>query len=149
RGRRGSHRARVSAMVKRVVVVENQHVQKGNLLVELDDADYAARFQQMQAELETAQAQAVAADAQADVAAASARGGFSSARAQLTGSAASVGNAKAQIAAASAGLKRSEADVAKAELDYNRARELRAGSVIPQQRLDDAKAAYDMAQAGL
>ena len=140
---------RVSGMVKRLVVVENQRVKKGDLLVELDDADYAARFDEMKAELETAEAQAAAADAQADVAAASARGGFSSAQAQLTGSAASVGNAKAQIAAAGAGLKRAEADVAKAELDYDRARELRAGNVIPQQRLDDAKAANDMAQAGL
>ena len=140
---------RVSGMVKRLVVVENQRVKKGDLLVELDDADYAARFDEMKAELETAEAQAAAADAQADVAAASARGGFSSAQAQLTGSAASVGNAKAQIAAAGAGLKRAEADVAKAELDYDRARELRAGNVIPQQRLDDAKAANDIAQAGL
>jgi len=140
---------RVSGMVKRLLVVENQRVKKGDLLVELDDADYAARFDEMKAELETAEAQAAAADAQADVAAASARGGFSSAQAQLTGSAASVGNAKAQIAAAGAGLKRAEADVAKAELDYDRARELRAGNVIPQQRLDDAKAANDIAQAGL
>ena len=140
---------RVSGSVKHLGVVENQHVKKGDLLVELDDSDYAARFQQAQAEVETALAQAAAADAQADVAAASAKGGFSSAQAQLTGSAASVGNAKAQIAAAGAGQKRAEADLAKAELDYNRARELRASNVIPQQRLDDAKAAYDMARAGL
>ncbi|MFL5428875.1 MAG: HlyD family secretion protein [Myxococcales bacterium] len=140
---------RIAGQVKRVTVLENQQVKKGDLLVELDDADYAARFQQAQAEVETAQAQAIAADAQADVAAASARGGFSSAQAQLTGSAASVGNARSQIAAASAGLKRAEADASKAQLDLKRAQELRASNVIPQQRLDDAKAANDMAQAGL
>src|SRR5436305_2711316 len=140
---------RVAGQVKRVAVLENQLVKKGDLLLELDDSDYAARFQQAQAEVATAQAQAVAADAQADVSAASARGGFSSAQAQLTGSAASVGNAKAQIAAASAGLKRAEADAAKAELDLKRAQELRASNVIPQQRLDDARSANDMAQAGL
>jgi len=140
---------RVGGMVKRVAVLENQHVKKGDLLVELDDADYAARLQQAQAEVETAQAQAVAADAQADVASASARGGLSSAQAQLTGSTASVGNSRAQVAAAQAGLKRAEADASKADLDLKRARELRAANVIPQQRLDDAKAANDMAQAGL
>src|SRR3954470_12391153 len=41
---------RVSGMVKRVAVLENQHVKKGDLLVELDDGDYAARFHQAQAE---------------------------------------------------------------------------------------------------
>jgi membrane fusion protein (multidrug efflux system) len=140
---------RVSGSVKHLAVIENQHVKKGDLLIELDDADYAARFQQAQAEVETALAQAAAADAQADVAAASARGGFSSAQAQLTGSAASVGNARAQIAAAGAGLKRAETDASKAELDLTRARELRASNVIPEQRLDDAKATYDLAQASL
>src|SRR5205823_8572975 len=45
--------------------------------------------------------------------------------------------------------KRAEADASKAELDLGRARELRASNVIPQQRLDDAKATNDMAQAGL
>ena len=140
---------RVGGMVKRVAVLENQHVKQGDLLVELDDADYAARLQQAQAEVETAQAQAAAADAQADVASASAKGGLSSAQAQLTGSAASVGNSKAQVAAAQAGLKRAEADASKAELDLKRARDLRMANVIPQQRLDDAKAANDMAQAGL
>jgi membrane fusion protein (multidrug efflux system) len=135
--------------VKHLAVIENQHVKKGDLLVELDDADYAARFQQAQAEVETALAQAAAADAQADVATASARGGLSSAQAQLTGSAASVGNARAQIAAAVAGQKRAETDASKAEHDLTRARELRASNVIPEQRLDDAKSAYEGAQASL
>src|SRR5690349_14921761 len=46
---------RIAGQVKRVAVLENQQVKKGDLLVELDDADYAARFQQAQAEVETAQ----------------------------------------------------------------------------------------------
>src|SRR3954464_8673841 len=96
---------RIAGQVKRVAVLENQQVKKGDLLVELDDADYAARFQQAPGRVETAQAQAMAADAQADVAAASARGGFSSAQAELTGSAASVGNAILDNAAASLVLK--------------------------------------------
>src|SRR4051812_44032348 len=88
---------RIAGQVKRVAVLENQQVKKGDLLVELDDADYAARFQQAQAEVETAQAQAMAADAQADVAAASARGGVSSGPAAPTGRAAGGGNARGPI----------------------------------------------------
>src|SRR3954464_2996481 len=78
---------RIAGQVKRVAVLENQQGKKGDLLVELAAADYAARFQQAQAEVETAQAQAMAADAQADVAAASARGGVFSAPGPVPGTA--------------------------------------------------------------
>ncbi len=60
--------ARVPGTVVRVLVRENQVVKKGDLLFELDPADYAARARQSEAELATARAQAAAADAQVLVA---------------------------------------------------------------------------------
>ena len=141
--------ARVSAVVKHVAVQENQHVTKGQLLLELDDADFAARVKQAEAELDTATAQAQAADSQAQVAAASARGGFSTAQAQVSGSAAGVQSAAAQVASAQAGLKRAEADARKAENDLARMKELRTANVVSQERLDNAQAAAESAQAGL
>jgi len=141
--------SRVPGMVKRVAVVENQRVKKGDLLVELDDADNLARAQQAEAELETARAQAAAADAQAAVAAAGARGGFSTAQAQVTGSSANVSSARAQVEAARAGLQRAEADARKASLDLERDRKLHAANVVPQARLDDAQAENDVKQAAL
>ena len=134
--------ARVSGMVQKLAVQDNQHVKKGDLLLQLDDADYAARAAQAEAEMETATAQAAAADAQAQVAAAGARGGFTSARAGVTGS-------SAQLATAQAGLTRAQADEHKAALDLQRSKELRAANVVPQSKLDDDQAAYDVARAAL
>src|SRR3954465_11753630 len=57
---------RIPGQVKRVAALATHQGKKGALRVERDDADYAAGFQQAQAEVETAQAQAMAADAQAD-----------------------------------------------------------------------------------
>src|SRR5256885_10807042 len=119
---------RVAGQVKRVAVEDNAHVKKGDLILELDDADYAARAQQAEAEVETATAQAAAADAQAQVAAAGARGGFTSAQAGVTGS-------SAQVATARAGLSRAQAEEHKAALELQRSKELLAAKVVPQQKL--------------
>ncbi len=133
---------RVAGQVKRVAAQDNAHVKKGDLILELDDADYAARVQQAEAEVDTAAAQAAAADAQAQVTAAGARGGFTSAQAGVTGS-------SAQVATARAGLVRAQAEEHKAALELQRSKELRAANVVPQQKLDEDQAAYDVARAAL
>ncbi len=55
---------RVGGQIARVLVQENQVVEKGQLVVQIDEADYAAKVRQAEAELATAQAQALAAGAQ-------------------------------------------------------------------------------------
>jgi membrane fusion protein (multidrug efflux system) len=140
---------RLAGLVKRVAVQENQHVKKGELLVEIDDADFLARLAQAEAELETAAAQAAAATAQVAVVEATSRGGLATARAAVTGSSVGVSGAEAQLAAARAALTRSEADLRKADLDLNRSKELRQAHAIPQERLDTAQVAHDAAQAAL
>ena len=141
--------ARVGGQVRKVHVLENQPIKKGELLIELDDADFLAKVKQAEAELDTASAQAEAADSQAQVAAASARGGFSSARASMSGSTVGVSTAGAQVAAAKAGLARAEADAHKAGIDLKRMQELRQQNVIAQSALDDAQARDAEAQAAL
>ncbi|HET9754544.1 MAG TPA: HlyD family secretion protein [Myxococcales bacterium] len=115
---------RVAGQVKRVAAQDNAHVKKGDLILELDDADYAARAQQAQ------------------VAAAGARGGFTSARAGVSGS-------SAEVATARAGLVRAQAEEHKAALELSRSKELRAANVVPQQKLDEDQAAHDVARAAL
>ncbi len=131
---------RVAGQVKRLAVADNAQVKKGDLILELDDADYAARADQAQAELDTAAAQAAAADAQAEVASAGARGGFTTARAGMSGSSAAVATARA-------GLSRAQAEEKKAALELRRSRDLLAAKVVPQQKLDADQAAYDVAHA--
>jgi membrane fusion protein, multidrug efflux system len=140
---------RVQGLVRRVAVAENQHVKKGELLVQLDDLDYQAKVKKAEAEVATAEAQAVAADAQVQVVEASSKGGLASARAAYSGSSVGVASAEAQIAAARANLIRSQADVRKKDIDLERARELRKVNAVPQQNLDNATAADDEAHAAL
>jgi membrane fusion protein (multidrug efflux system) len=141
--------SRVGGQVLHVRVEENKAVKKGAVLFEIDDADYAARVKQAEAELATAQAQAAAADAQFQVAQAGAKGGFTSAKAGVSGSSAAVASASAQIANAEAQLARAQADARRTEQDLKRAQSLFADRAIAQQALDNAQAAADSAQASL
>lgn len=140
---------RVAGQIVKVHVQENQLVHKGDVIAEIDPADYAARVKQAEAELASQQAQAAAADAQVAVTEAGSRGGLSSARAALAGSTVSVSSAEAQLAAAQASLLRAQADARKAELDLSRAKELKAANAVPQERVDNAQAANDAAVAAL
>jgi len=140
---------RVAGVVARVRIQENQRVKRGELLVEIDPADYAARVQQAEGELATAQAQAAAAEAQVQIVDATSRGGLASARAALTGTTAGVGSATAQLAAARAAVARAEADGRKADIDLARTKELRQANATPQERLDAAQVAADAARAAL
>ena len=133
---------RVAGLVVKLSVQDNQHVKKGDLILALDDADYAAREKQAEAEVETAAAQAAAADAQAQVSAAGARGGFTSARAQVSGSGAALETARAAVSSA-------EAEARRAEQELTRMKELRQSNVVAQERLDEAQATNDKAQAAL
>ncbi len=138
---------RVAGQVVHVAVVENQQVKKGELLAQLDDADYVAKVKEAEAELAVQQAQAKAADAQVTVVAATSKGGFSALQAAVSGSSVGVGGAEAQVQAARAGLLRAQADLHKADTDLKRAKELRAANAVPQQQLDDAQIAFEMSTA--
>jgi len=141
--------SRVSGRIARRLVEDNQRVKKGDVLIQIDDADFAARVRQAEAELETARAQAAAADAQVQVVEASAKGGLQSARASYSGSSMGVANAEAQLAASKAGLERAKAEARKGAIDLQRTRKLVAGNALPRERLDDAQVAYDASQAAL
>jgi membrane fusion protein (multidrug efflux system) len=141
--------ARVNGQVAKRVVEDNQRVKKGDLLIQIDEADFAARVKQAEAELATAQAQAAAADAQVQVVEASAKGGLQTARASLSGSSLGVANAGAQLAVAKAGLERAKAEARKGELDLERTKQLVSGNALPRERLDNAQVAYDATQAAL
>jgi membrane fusion protein (multidrug efflux system) len=141
--------ARVGGVVLTVSAVDHQAVKKGDVLVEIDPADYAAKLKQAEAEREAAKAQAEAADAQVRIVDASSRGGLGAARAALSGTAASVAGADAQIGAAKAAVARAQADVDKADADLARAESLRKDDAIPQAQVDSLRAAAAAAHAAL
>jgi membrane fusion protein, multidrug efflux system len=122
--------AKVGGYVKTVSVNENDHVNAGQLLVQIDDADYRVRLQQAQADLAAAEATAGG-------------GGFSGqAEAQVQSAAGQRAALDAQIGAARANANKADADLA-------RARELAAKQIISRQQLDAAQAAATVAHANL
>ncbi len=140
---------RVSGLIVRVHIQENQRVKRGDLLIEIDPAETAAHMAQAEAELATAKAQTAVAEAQMLIVQATSRGGLASARAALVGSTVGVGSADAQVAAAKAALVHAQSDDHKAALDLARAQELRRANALPQERLDAAQSAFDGARAAL
>lgn len=122
--------AKVGGYVKTVNVNENDHVKAGQLLVEIDDADYRVRLQQ----------------AQADLAAAEATGGGGGFSGQAE---AQVQSAAGQRAALDAQIGAARANANKADSDLARARELAAKQIISQQQLDAAQAMAAVAHANL
>jgi membrane fusion protein (multidrug efflux system) len=131
--------ARVAGSVLKIHVTDNQAVHKGDLLVEIDPADLAAKEKQAEAQLAAARSQAAAADAQVRIVAATSKGGLSAAQAQLSGSATSVASASAQIEAAKAALAQAQAEAARADTDLARAESLRKDEAVPQAQLDTAR----------
>lgn len=141
--------AQVGGTVARQVVADHQAVAAGDVLIELDPADYDIALRRAQAELEAARAQADAADAQVAIASSASKGGLSTAQAQLVGADASARGATAQIRAAEAAVAAARADVGTTEHDLERATKLRATDAITQRDLEAAQAARDVAAATL
>jgi membrane fusion protein (multidrug efflux system) len=139
--------ARVGGLLQSVAIHENQSVKAGDLIAQIDPAEYQARLRQAEAELESAQAQAAAADADVAIVTARSTGGLSSARAAYSGSSVGIASADAELAAAQAGLVGAEAEARKAESALGRARELAAANAIAPEALDNAQAARDSANA--
>jgi membrane fusion protein (multidrug efflux system) len=128
--------ARVTGQVSRVLVKDNQRVKKGDILVELDDADYAVRAASARADLAAAQATYASAVAtleltkkQLDANLAIARGGVSQASAVS-------GSTQAVIDQANADVSASTSRLALAKTELARTQRLVDQGAIPRNELD-------------
>ncbi len=146
--------ARVGGTVARVPVNDNQQVEAGAPLVELDLRDYQIALDRARAELADAQAAAVAADANVPITStttagnvATARGGVEEAEADISEASHSVEAAKARLTTAQARLREQEANATRATRDVERLKGLMAKDEISQQQFDAAVAAADASRA--
>ena len=122
--------AKVGGYVAAVNVVENQHTDQGQMLVQIDESEYRVRLAQASAELAAAQA-AVGSDG-------------------TTGQAeAAVETAAGQRSVLDAQVSAAQAAVTKAQADLSRMSELAAKEIVSRQQLDAAQAAADAAAANL
>ncbi|WP_419801941.1 HlyD family secretion protein [Mucilaginibacter sp.] len=114
--------ARVGGYVDSIAFEENTHVNKGQLLIKLDDRDYKLKVEQAQAAQKVAGA------------------GIGVGQSQISTTAANSAEAKAQVQSANAKLEQ-------ANRDYARYANLVKDGSVTQQQFDQAKANRDVAQA--
>jgi membrane fusion protein (multidrug efflux system) len=141
--------ARVGGVILKMGVQDNQKVEAGTVIAQIDDADYKAKLAAAQADLDAAVAQAASADAQVDITKSTSGGALSSARAMLAGQGASVRSAAAQADAAQAQVARAKAELIKAQADLDRAKKLHDAGAVSGQSLESAQAMRDSSQAAL
>ena len=146
--------ARVGGTVTKVNVKENQYVEAGVVLVELDPRDYQVAVDRARAELADAQANASGAatgipltQVSSATGVQTATGGLEEAQAGVSVADRQVEAARAQLVAAQARQREKEATAVKATRDVERLKGLAAKQEIAQQQYDAAVSAADSARA--
>ncbi len=139
--------ARVSGHVLKLNVEDNQYVEKGTVLVEIDPADYEVAVAQARAEYADAQAQAAAAGINVPITDVSTSSQVSGAQAGVSGAQAGIAAARQQFEAAKSQVIEAEANNTKAQNDLVRYKQLIAKQEISQQQYDQAVASAQAAAA--
>jgi membrane fusion protein (multidrug efflux system) len=141
--------ARVSGHVIKLNVEDNQIVQAGTVLVEIDPADYQVAYERAKADFEDAQAAAVAAGVNVPITSVNTTSQVSASGADVNSARAGIQVAKQQFEAAKAELQQAEANNVKAQNDLARYKQLVDKQEISQQQYDQATAASKASAAGV
>ena len=140
---------RVQGQVLHVLVRDNQAVNAGDVMIELDDRDATARAHAAKADLESAEATLAASNAQLTLAQHSVDAGLRQAKGGVTQAFANSGSSKAQIDQARADLVAAQSRAALTSIDLARAEKLNKDGAVAQAELDRRKAEDDQAQASV
>jgi len=148
--------SRVTGQVIKVYVEDNQTVEAGKVLAEIDPKDYEVALQQAEAQLANAQASYEQATVNVPITSLSTRTETSTTSSDVQGAIAAVAQSQKQVAAAEARVEQAKANLTKADLDVQRYTPLVAKDVISKQQFDAAvataaaqKAQYLEAQSSL
>ena len=141
--------ARVSGHVLTLNVQDNQYVEKGTVLVEIDPADYEVAVAQARAEYVDAQAQAAAAGINVPITNVSTSSQVSGAQAGVNGAQAGIAAAHQQFEAAKSQIVQADANNTKAQNDLLRYKLLIDKQEISQQQYDQAVASAQASAATL
>ena len=139
--------ARVSGHVIRLNIRDNQYVQAGTVLVEIDPTDFQTKVEQAKAAYATAVAEAQAAQVNVPVTTVTTTGQLSSAQAEVDNVRAGIAAATQQWNAAKAQLLQAEANNTKAQADLERYKQLVEKQEISRQQFDQAVAAAQASAA--
>jgi membrane fusion protein (multidrug efflux system) len=148
--------ARVGGTVMRVAVDDNQLVDAGTVLIELDPRDYQVAVEKARAELADAEASAVAVQSNVPITSTTAvsnvvtaRGGVAQAQGGVSAAEKEVEAARARLTTAQAKVREAEANATKAARDVERLRGLLAKDEVSQQQFDSMAAAAEAQKAAL
>jgi membrane fusion protein (multidrug efflux system) len=141
--------ARISGHVTKLNVEDNQFVQAGTVLVEIDPADYQVANERAKADFEDAQAAAVAAGVNVPITSVNTTSQMSATEADVNSARAGIQVARQQFEAAKAQLLQAEANNVKAQNDLVRYKQLVDKQEISQQQYDQATAAAKASAAGV
>lgn len=139
--------ARTPGQVEKVLVTDNQQVEAGQVLVELDTRELRARVDLARADEESARAQLDLAQAQLEVTERSTSAGLKQARGSVSQASSGVDSSKAQLDQGKADLAAADARLRLTTLELDRARDLLASKAIPQAEFDTRQTNHDQAKA--
>ncbi|MGE3955434.1 MAG: HlyD family secretion protein [Vicinamibacterales bacterium] len=141
---------RVGGTILRVPVADNQVVDAGTVLAEIDPRDYQVALDRAKAELADAEAAAIAAQSNVPITSTSTESGVSSAQSALDQARSvietagkEVDVARARLTAAQSRLREVEANATRARRDVERLKGLLEKDEVSQQQYDAAVAAAD------
>jgi membrane fusion protein (multidrug efflux system) len=132
--------ARISGYVTKVNVDDNQYVQKGAVLVEIDPKDYEVAVEQAKASLASAEATAQSLNIDVPIASVSTSSQLKFAASGVEDAGAGIAAAEKQVAAAQAQLEAAEANDVKAQDDLHRYKALVDKQEVSEQVYDQALA---------
>lgn len=141
--------SRIGGQVTKVLVNENQYVEAGQVIAELDPRDYQVAVENAAAALASAEAAAAAAQVNVPITSVSTGSNLTAASADVSGARAGVEQAQQQLQSAQARVAQAEANNTKAQSDLARYTPLVQKDVISKQQFDAAVAAAQAAQASL
>ncbi len=146
--------ARVAGTVAKVAVDDNQLVEAGAVLIQLDPRDYQVAVDKARAELADAEAAALAAQSSVPITSTTtasqittARGGVAQAQSAVIENEKEIEAARARLVSAQARVREAEANANKSAKDVERLRGLLAKDEISQQQFDATVAAADAQKA--
>ena len=141
--------SRIAGQVIEIKVNENQQINKGDVIAQLDPRDYEVAVANAEAAVATAKANAIAAKVNVPITSINTGNTLRSAGADVTGAHAGILQAESQLAAAHAKVMAAKADSVKADADLERYKPLVAKDVISKQQFDAAVATAESAKASV
>ncbi|MFN2975637.1 HlyD family secretion protein [Terriglobus aquaticus] len=141
--------ARVAGQVTKVYVTDNQKVNQGDVIAEIDPRDYQVALEQAEAQLANAKASYVQANVNVPIIGVQTRTTVATSGQDVATGEAGVAQANKQVAAAQARVDEAKANALKAQLDVDRYTPLVAKDVISKQQFDQAVASAAATNASL